>query len=795
MVNAACFPLRAAASLRARSMNLGLSAIAACVLCLSVPAFSQTTAASPAPPPSDDLGQKFSDVPIDISAEKFDASGVLATARGNVEISYGATTIYCDEAQYDPNTRDIIVTGNVRIYRDGRLVTAERAVYNLETKDITAAAVRGESLPFVFSGTSFQNIAGSNGYLVKNSLFTTSDAANPDWSMRARRVRIYPNDRVILRDVKIYVGNTPVMWLPYIYQSLNQENAFTFTPGYSSVWGAYLLTTYTFPISETMGGTVHLDLRSERGAAIGFDTQWESGEKKQNWGRFRSYFLDDLNPELNRTSQNREPIDNGRYRVSLQAKQYFTDDIYATVDVNLLSDERFLQDFYEGEFRENAQPDNMVALTKLGDDYALTFMARKQLNEFFDGTERVPELALDITRQELGGSKIFYEGETSVGRYNRNFGDGSAFQDYDSARFDTFHQFLYPRTYMGWLSVIPRIGVRGTWYSDSGSIQPFDEVTTLTLADGTKQDFHRTVNRLVEEGSVFRPVINGGVEVSFKASRAYEQVQSRIWGLDGLRHIVQPYVNYSFVYTGEEGRNLLQFDRIQRSTQLPPIDFPAFNMIDSIDDWNILRLGLRNRFQTRRDNSTINWLELNSFFDIRFDQPDFGGLEPDGGTFSNFVNRLRWAPLPWVTFTLDAQLPLFDEGFSEVNTRANFLVNDRVSLNIGHRYLDGNVLFQDSSLLDFGGYIRFDDNWGFSFRDTYEVNDSTLESQRYELHRDLSSWVASLGVLARTNRRDGKEVNDYGVILTFTLKDLPNVRVPLSFDPSGGATGGSGKNR
>jgi hypothetical protein len=42
------------------------------------------------------------------------------------------------------------------------------------------------------------------------------------------------------------------------------------------------------------------------------------------------------------------------------------------VDFNLLSDERLLQDFYEGEFRENPQPDNAFALTKLGDDYSLT---------------------------------------------------------------------------------------------------------------------------------------------------------------------------------------------------------------------------------------------------------------------------------------------------------------------------------------------------------------------------------------------------------------------------------------
>src|SRR5688572_5963074 len=121
-VNAACLTSTVAASLRRRSMNLGLSAIAACVLSLALPGFSQTTATSPAPPPADSIGSRFSDVPIDISAERLDTSRELATASGNVEISYGATTIYCDEAQYDPNTRDVIVSGNVRIYRDGRLV-------------------------------------------------------------------------------------------------------------------------------------------------------------------------------------------------------------------------------------------------------------------------------------------------------------------------------------------------------------------------------------------------------------------------------------------------------------------------------------------------------------------------------------------------------------------------------------------------------------------------------------------------------------------------------------------------
>jgi hypothetical protein len=43
--------------------------------------------------------------------------------------------------------------------------------------------------------------------------------------------------------------------------------------------------------------------------------------------------------------------------------------------------------------------------------------------------------------------------------------------------------------------------------------------------------------------------------------------------------------------------------------------------------------------------------------------------------------------------------------------------------------------------------------------------------------------------------RDNRGANDYGIILTFTLKDLPNVKLPLSLDPEGVGGGGSGKNK
>lgn len=746
----------------------------------------------------------FGDVPIEINAEETRFEAGLAIAEGNVLIRYGTVTIYADYGQYSPDTHDVLVTGNVRIFRDGKLFNGERAIYNLETKQLTGSDFHGSLYPFNFSAETIHSIGGG-GYQVRNMEATTSDNSKPDYTVRARSARIYPNDRVIFNNVYLYLGRTPILWFPYVYQSLKKENALTFAPGYSSTHGAYLFTKYTFPITDTMSGDFHLDLMEKRGVGVGLDTDWKGKDRSLDWGRFKSYYIHDSSPDINKTALTREPIDPERYRISFQSKAYLTEDIYASIDINKLSDARFLQDFYPGEFRRNPNPDNMIAITKWHEDYTITLLGRKSLNDFFDFTEKLPELALDVKRQPIfGTSGFFYDGESSGGFLRRNFANDSIFPDYESWRIDSFHQIVYPRTLFGFLSVVPRVGLRGTYYSKSGRID--EQVTTRDTIDSTTMKvngFQEDVAPyLLSSGSTFRVAANAGVESSFKLSKAYEGVQSRAWGLDGLRHVVQPFVNFSYVYANKGPDEILQFDRLNPSTQRPAIDFPQFNTIDTIDNWSIVRLGVRNRLQTRRDNLTFNWLEWNSFVDVNIDRPEFeksfiatprdpdrnqhfnkkqanSNLVADPGTFSNVYNNIKWSPVPWAALNIESQLPLLDEGFSEFNTSLNFLPTSNLRLIVSHRYLSSNPYFGDSNQLTVGGYYRLNDNWGIGARETYEFETSVLKEQRYELHRDLSSWVATLGVVIGNNGT----VNDYGMALTFTLKDLPQLRLPFNLDP------------
>ena len=697
----------------------------------------------------------------------------LATARDNVAIHIGNTDIYADYAQYNSTTKDVELRGHVRIYRDVSVYIAENGIYNTETKKIKALNARTESQPYFLTGAHVTSIS-ENGYLIKDGTFTTHDSPKNDFHLRARTIRVYENDRVIFQYVTAYVGKVPVFWWPYLYQSLNEAFSFSISPAYLSSWGPSLLTQVTFPITEDIRGRFRLDYRGRRGVAVGLDSTMDYFNDSQ--ARLKTYYLQDQNPNLNETNIPRKDVPTGRYRVSLADTTNFTDDIYGIANLTKLSDQYVMQDFFQGEFRLDPNPDNVLAVTKTDPFYTLTAIERFQANQFFTTTERQPEVVLDIKRHGLFGGPIFYEGETGFANLRLQFPQGLGFENYGTDRLDTFHQLTFANTYFGWLSIVPRVGYRGTYY---GKTWDLGSTTFIPPSNPLVPDFilppPTLANPVKFDGNTFRSVFDTGAEASFKISRTWENVQSRAVGLDGLMHVIQPFTNFSYVK--EDGPNptsILALDRFQPSTQLPAIDFPQFTTIDTIDDWTIWRVGVRNKLETRRDDKTITWFELDTYVDVNFTNPF------DRTDYSNLFNNIRFQPLPWVSFSINSQLPAFDQGFTEVDTVANVQPMANLQLTVAHRYLNGNPFFQDSSLFVVGGYYRIDDNWGVAVQEQYEGATGILEAQRYSIYRDLSSWVASFGGIIRDNNGS----KEYGVLFTITLKAFPKFGFDLNFDPS-----------
>ncbi|MBP7949636.1 MAG: LPS assembly protein LptD [Verrucomicrobiales bacterium] len=759
---------------------------------------------------------------------KFDKG--LLVWDGGIHLKSDLMEAFADRAEFSVEREELIITGDVSIYKDGMLYRGERAVYSTKTNALDASGMRSTmepKAPLWFTAQQMQsdlkdvNIVNAEGVDI-----TTHDSENPNFFLRADKITIYPEDRVVFKHLKAYVGKTPVFYLPYLSQPLDEEQGYTFTPGYRSNLGAFLLNQYGDTIGDHSIIKYKLDGYSSRGVGAGLDLESRRFKNRPNFGKFKFYWVHDTNPQENGTGSDdlRQDIDTDRYRVNLQHRIYIPgpeeSSLYVDIDLNKMSDQFFYEDFFPWEFREDPQPDNIINIIKTHDRGELSLLTRIHANDFYASDARLPEFAIDLVKQPVFDTGIFYAGNTSFGVLRDYIGepnkkmleerieeleslvkaqaDGTAgtlvdkkgrpitlesvsrgaaregekfdledandllsqlkseVDDSKFNRFHTYHEFSYPAVVAEHFALTPKVGAGFTNYSSVSGPQPAD---------------------------ASRALFSAGLDASFKFSRTFDDVKNPALGLDGLRHVVQPYVNWSFVSAGDNGPLFRGIDRLARSTQPRPLEVNNWTAIDSLNDWNVVRLGVYNRFQTKRNGGTYNWLQLNSFFDTFIDDPEFNR------DFSNLYNEVEFQPVPWARLSFTSQLPVFGDelDFTEVNTRVTFMPTKNWEFTVGHRLLQDHPLFVDSDLIDFHTYYRINDNWGVSAYERYEIEDSTLELQQYSIHRDLSSWAMALGAVIRDHRGE----TEYGLVFSLTLKDFPGVRIPVDFDPSGG----TGSNR
>jgi len=420
--------------------------------------------------------------------------------------------------------------------------------------------------------------------------------------------------------------------------------------------------------------------------------------------------------------------------------------------VRYQSDARVEHDFFEGAYRRNPQPTTFLEATRWWENFALDVYTQPRVNDFFQTVERLPEIKLTGWRQPVGATPLYYESESSAGYYRLRFAEtnGPVPPDYSALRADTYHQVVLPRTLFGWLNVTPRVGGRFTYYGN-------------TPATGVGAD------------ELYRGVFNTGAELSFKAARTWPAATNRLLRLDGLRHIVQPSLNYVYVPTpNRRPPELPQFDTELPSLHLLPIEFPDYNAVDAVDSQNVLRCGLRNRLQTKRGGQVENLLDWELFTDWR--------LRPraDQTTFADLYSAWRFCPRPWLT--LDSQMRYdLDQGRWRLAFHTLTLApTDVWSWSIGHYYLRDDLrpvptaLGEGNNLIYSSAFYRLSENWGFRATHHFEARDGRMEEQYYTVYRDFRSWTGALTLRLRDNRA---EADDFTIALTLSLKVRPRLNV------------------
>jgi LPS-assembly protein len=675
----------------------------------------------------------------------YDFDRGIVTATNAFVARYQDVVLTADRGQFDINSGAAVLEGNVTVQRADQIWRGELIQYNYISGLVQTEAFRTGRPPFFAEAEGLRADLTNQVYRATGAVITTEDVTRPGTRVQARSLTIAPGRYLSARHAVFYVGGLPVFYLPYVrYNLARDSNHFRFTPGFRTLYGPYVLGAYNWWWGEDLSGVIHLDYRARRGLAGGPDVLYDAGR----WGHgdLRFYYLHDREPDARKSDANAS-IPTERHRLYFTHQANPRPNLDVTMAFRDQSDATITRDFLEAEYRDHPQPPTFLDVSQRWPNFTLSLYSQAQVVDFFETVERLPEVQLRALRQQLGASPFYYEGDNSVGYYQRRFATGNPTNDYSAFRADTFHQVVMPVTMFGWLNLTPRVGGRFTHYGET------EERTTTLSAQN-------------------RAVFNTGAELSFKASQVWPAARSRLLDVDGIRHIVQPAVNYVYVpRPSARPAELPQFDQEWPSLRLLPIDFPDYHAIDAIDARNVVRLGLVNKLQTKRREEVDHLVHWAVYTDWRLDRA------PEQYTFSDLFSDLDLKPRSWLTLSSETRYDFERSEFRFSQHLMTLAPGTRWSWAFGHRYLQeapelgfplGNNLFTSSL------FYRFNENWGTRISHHFEARDGTLEEQYYTLYRDFRNWTGALTFRVRDNRDDGI---DYGVAATFSLKAFPAYRV------------------
>lgn len=667
-------------------------------------------------------------------------------ARNGVVVRYQGTTLTAREIQIDRESHTIMAEGDVVIRHAGatghsEIWRGDKVRYDYQAKSLVAEEFRVGQPPYFAAGKHLSGGQTNSVQVATEAVLTTDDLADPGYKIKAKSLTIVPGKSIKAEDATMYIGDVPVMYFPSYTRSLERHpNFWTATPGYRSLYGPFLLSSYHYFWSTNVETALNLDWRQRRGIGVGPELSYDL----DRWGQGKAEFYY-TRDDLSGTNSIGMPIPTDRHFTTFTHQMEPWENFSAKAVVREQGDPLVIHDFFEGEFRRDTQPKSFFEASQFWRNFSLDVVAQPQINDFYRTVERLPDVKLTGVRQQIGETPLYYESESSLAYLRYRDGllpVGVTSTNFAALRADTYHQVVLPETFFGWLNVTPRAGGRFTHYGDP------EGNSGIT-------------------GDKDRWVFNTGAEVSFKAARVWPGVRNELLEVEGLRHIVEPSINYAYVpKPDKQPYELPQFDTELPSQRLLPLEFPNYNSIDSVDSQNTLRFGLRNKFQTKRSGQVENLMNWSLYTDWR--------MKPNPGqtTFPDLYSDFDFSPRRWITLNSQVRYDINGRDWQEAYHRLTLLPNDTWNWTLGHRYLkdDPATYGPGNNLISSSLYYRVNENWGFRFSHFFEARDGVLEEQYYTIYRDLRSWTAALTLRLRDNRTTQ---DDWAIVLTLQLKSFP----------------------
>jgi len=549
----------------------------------------------------------FYDRELDVGAERTGSTDILAQGRvsgiylsGDVLLTQGLREITASEIYYDFHSHDAVA------------VEAQ-----MKTFDTT----RG--IPIYARAARLRQFA-HNTFEADNVVLTSSEFHSPQISATAGRIRIVdetalddpPTDSSFdaeITDFRLKYYDHTVFYWPSLRSDLERPDLpiKSVHAGHDSTFGATLETRWYLSrllgLQEPEGTNAELlvDYYSKRGPAAGVNVEYE---RDDYFGDFTGYMIHDRGEDrLGRTPDRRnlEPPRKLRGRLGFQHRHFLPDDWQLTAGLSYLSDRNFLEQFYRSEFNLETGHETYLHATRKQDNWGLSILGKGRINNFMSELEELPTVEYHLAGESVFDDRLTFYSNTQLSRYRQKFAD-FADVDIDQSGFN----YIWHRSEIdaplrvGNFNIVPFVAGNFAYEDRAGFSGP------ETDAPGSDSVW------LGELG------VRAAPDPFWKV---YPEIDSRLWDLQQIRHIIEPEIKAVSYYESD----------------------------DIIEQRDILSVGISQRLQTQRgpaeQSRTVDWMKLDLSAIFVSDQGD-RAFAPD---------RMTWNR-PFVPFRVQAAPDIFN---------------------------------------------------------------------------------------------------------------------------------------
>lgn len=662
-----------------------------------------------------DLDFGDSTIPIMVSADMltYDRENEIYTAEGNVEITRGNALLKADRVLLSGKTKTAEAEGNVYFYDGEDKVEGDRIKINMDTQTgiIYNGMIFYADKNFYITGEELEKL-GDKSYHIRRGSMTTCDGDYPAWRILAKEADLTVGGYAKVWGGSFRVKEVPIFYWPYgIFPVKRDRQSGFLIPnfGYSSDNGARFFFSYFWAINKSMDATFITDIMTKRGTKVGAE--------------YRYFLKKDLKGKVNYSYIYDEITDHNRWSLHFEHDQTLPGDIKAYADVNLISDDDYLEDLrYAYDHiptKTSRYLESRVALFKEWDRVGI-YLDGSWFDDIRDERDndtlqRLPRLTVRTMPLKVPGIPLYFETNPSFVNYYRESG-------LDGQRLDLKPKLTMPIT-LDYVSIVP--WVEGNF-------------TRWWLSGDTRY-----------EHNIDRSTYSAGVEAFSYISRKYDLDTG---SYTHLTHLIRPTISYTYS---------------------PDKDLYKYPHLDS-EDWirgrSLLRLSLINRLigeqKMGKGSRTRQLLYFEMGLDIDF-KPDYEYLNyrPSGTYYVSFYD-LKYSPNRYLTLDFNGR---YEHNRNEfILLSGGIRLNDKRGDYLNVRYSYESDLFSNRSNDNLGAgfkIVLYDDMDLYStVRYSFEYDDIRYIDVGIDYHRQC--W----GVFV--NAYSSEFPDEYGFMVTFTLKGL-----------------------